>query len=71
MALEIPRIIAAYNGVKNGDFMARYDPDAEGEAMDPRRCVNCAACSAVCPQGIDVPSIMTAFPELLKRAPHP
>ena len=67
--LEIPKIITAYNGVKNGDFMARYDMDAE-EAMDPRRCVGCAACAAVCPQGIDIPGIMESFPEMLKRAPR-
>ena len=65
--LEIPKIIAAYNGVKNGDFMARYDLDKEGGAMDPRRCVGCGACSAICPQGIDIPGVMTAFPELLAR----
>ena len=68
--LEIPKIIAAYNGVKNGDFMARYDMDAADSAMDPRRCVGCAACSAICPQGIDIPGVMSAFPALLQKAPH-
>ena len=67
--LEIPKIIAAYNGVKNGDFMARYDPDADA-AMDPRRCVGCGECAAICPQNIDIPAIMTAFPELLRAAPR-
>ena len=70
MALEIPKIIAAYNGVKNGDHMARYDLDTADIAMDPRRCVGCAACSAVCPQGIDIPAIMERFPALLARAPR-
>ena len=68
--LEIPKIIAAYNGVKNGDFMARYDMDTADSAMDPRRCVGCAACSAICPQGIDIPGVMSAFPALLQKAPH-
>ncbi len=68
--LEIPKIIAAWNGVKNGDFMARYDPDTAGDAMDPRRCVSCAACAAVCPQGIDIPSIMARFPALLAQPPR-
>ena len=68
--LEIPKIIAAYNGVKNGDFMARYDMDAEGGAMDPRRCIGCAACSAVCPQGIDIPAIMTALPQEMAKPPR-
>ena len=67
MELEIPKIIAAYNGVKNNDFMARYDLDTAGEHMDPRRCVGCGGCAAICPQGIDVPGIMKAFPELLEK----
>ena len=68
--LEIPKIIAAYNGVNNGDFMARYDPDAADSALDPRRCVGCGACAAICPQGIDIPAIMEAFPELLRQPPR-
>ncbi len=70
MELEIPKIIAAYNGVKNGDFMARYDLDAAESAMDPRRCVGCGACAAVCPQNIAIPEIMSAFPEMLTRPPR-
>lgn len=69
--LDIPQIIAAYNAVKNGDFMARYDMDAAERAMDPRRCIGCAACAAVCPQGIDIPAIMADFPQLLQRPAHP
>ena len=64
--LEIPKIIAAYNGVKNGDFMARYDPDAEGSAMDPERCVACGSCADICPQGIAVPDIMKEFSQMLR-----
>ena len=66
MELDIPRIIAAYNGMKNGDFMSRYDPDKAGDAMDPRRCVGCGACSAICPQGIQIPAVMAEFTEMLK-----
>ena len=66
MELEIPKIIAAYNGVKNGDFMARYDLDKAGEAMDARRCVGCGACAGICPQGIAVPEIMEELPQLMK-----
>ena len=66
MELDIPRIIAAYNGVKNGDFMSRYDPDTAGEAIDPRRCVGCGACAAICPQGISIPAVMAEFSEMLK-----
>ncbi len=66
MNLEIPRIITAYNGMKNGDFMSRYDPDKAGETMDPRRCVGCGACAAICPQGISIPDIMSEMAEMLK-----
>ena len=66
MELEIPRIISAYNGVKNGDHMARYDLDKADSALDPRRCIGCGACAAICPQNIDIPAIMAEFPEMLK-----
>ena len=66
MELEIPKIIAAYNAVKNDDFMARYDPDETDAAMDPRRCVGCGSCTGICPQGIAVPEVMTKFAEMLK-----
>ena len=65
MELEIPKIIAAYNGVKNGDHMARYNPDSADPSMDPRRCIGCGACVAICPQGIQIPEIMEKFAELL------
>ena len=66
MELEIPKIIAAYNGLKNGDFMSRYDPDTADSAMDPRRCVGCGSCASICPQGIPIPAIMAEFSEMLK-----
>ena len=65
MELEIPKIIAAYNGVKNGDHMARYDLDAADPSMDPRRCIGCGACAGICPQNIDIPGIMAEFPGML------
>ena len=67
MALEIPRIIAAYNGVKNDDHMARYDPDETDPSLDPRRCVGCGACASICPQNITIPDIMTEFAALLAK----
>jgi hypothetical protein len=70
MDLEIPKIITAYNGVQNGDFMARYDPDGD-PAMDPRRCVGCGSCASICPQGIAIPGIMAEFAELLKPPVRP
>ena len=66
MGLEIPKIITAYNAVKNDEFSARYDPDTADAAMDPRRCAGCGACTGICPQGIAVPEIMGKLAELLK-----
>ncbi len=67
MELEIPRIIAAYNGVKNGDRMARYNPDEVEPSMDPRRCVGCGTCASICPQNIAIPDIMQEFAEMLAQ----
>ena len=66
MELEIPRIIAAYNGVKNGDNMARYDPDKADTSLDPRRCIDCGACASICPQNIPIPDIMREFADMLR-----
>ena len=72
MELDIPKIIAAYNGMKNGDFMARYDPDTADPSMDPRRCVGCGACASICPQSIRIPEILAEFADMLtKRPPFP
>ena len=67
MELEIPKIIAAYNGVKNGDNMARYNPDEAEKSLDPRRCVKCGSCVNICPQGIAIPDIMTEFSDMLAQ----
>ncbi len=67
MQLEIPKIIAAYNGVKNGDMMASYSLADCDPSMDPTRCVGCGACTGICPQNIPIPDIMKEFGEMLKK----
>ncbi len=67
MELEIPKIIAAYNGVKNGDHMAWYNPAEKGTSMDPARCAGCGSCRAICPQHIDIPEIMREFTEMMRN----
>ena len=67
MELDIPRIIAACNGVRNGDHMARYDPDEAGPSLDPRRCIGCGACASICPQNIAIPDIMKESAALLAK----
>ena len=58
MELEIPKIIATYNGVKNGDWTIRYNPAEEDPSLDPGRCISCGSCASVCPQNIAIPDIM-------------
>ncbi|MBR3277193.1 MAG: aldo/keto reductase [Eubacterium sp.] len=65
--LEIPKIIAAYNGVKNGDMMASYSLEGCDPAMDPTRCIGCGACTGICPQNIAIPDIMKEFAQMLKK----
>jgi len=65
MELDIPRIIAAYNGVRNGENAAKYNLDEADPSRDPRRCVGCGACAAICPQNIAIPEIMPAFAAML------
>ena len=65
MELEIPKIIAVYNAVKNGERGRKYDLDAVDPSLDPRRCVGCGSCAAICPQNIAIPDIMTEFAEML------
>ena len=67
MGLEIPKIISAYNGVKNGENSAWYNPAEKGEAMDPARCIGCGNCTSICPQNIGVPGIMEEFASMLKE----
>ena len=65
MELEIPKIIRAYNGVKNDDRMARYNPDESAPSMDPRRCIGCGQCTSICPQNIAIPDVMKEFAGML------
>ncbi len=67
MGLEIPKIIAAYNGVKNGDNMAKYKEDDADESMRPSRCIGCGSCMGICPQNINIPEIMSTFAGMLAK----
>jgi len=67
MELDIPRMIAAYNGLKNGDHMAGYQPDEAQPSMDPRRCIGCGSCASICPQNIQIPEIMQELAQMLTK----
>ena len=68
--LDIPFLLAAYNEYKTGGEkslsswrLARLD--ALPEDMRPSACVGCGACTAHCPQGLDVPAYMREMAELI------
>ena len=65
MELEIPRMIAAYNGLKNGDHMAKYNPAGAEPSLDPGRCIGCGSCASICPQNIAIPDIMRELADML------
>ena len=68
--LNIPGIIREYND-------AKYYPslnigmrlDAMGEAGKPENCIGCGQCTKMCPQGIDVKSLMPQIAETFKLVP--
>ncbi len=66
MGLEIPKIIAAYNAVKNGEESAKYSLADCDESLDPSRCIGCGACAGICPQNIAIPDIMEQFAGMLE-----
>ena len=68
--LDIPFLLAAYNEYKTGGEkslsswrLARLD--ALPEDKRPSACVGCGACTAHCPQGLDVPAYMREMAELI------
>ena len=69
--LDIPMLIHAYNDLKfsGRNMMISMQFDALPEEKLPSACIGCGACAAVCPQGIDIPSIMPKLDEMLKNSP--
>lgn len=62
--LDIPDLLALYNQRKltgNGDFISRMRLQIMGEDKRPSACIGCGSCAAVCPQQIDIPSVLAEF----------
>ena len=63
MQLNIPELIEQYNVLKTGgsawavgDYILALPEDKR-----PSACIGCGACKAICPQGIDIPSVLSDF----------
>ncbi len=71
MGLDIPMLIHAYNDLKysGSNMVIAMQFDAIPPEKQPDACIGCGACSAVCPQGIDIPAAMRELPDLIKQSP--
>jgi hypothetical protein len=43
--------------------------DGTPEDKWPHRCIGCGACSAICPQQIDISEVLKEFADMLDKAP--
>lgn len=67
MGLDIPKLIAIYNEVKNDGAMIAFNMDVSKDTENPAKCIGCGACSSICPQNIDIPAVMRDFAEILEK----
>ncbi len=66
--LDIPRLLELYNEHLSRPDFAFIAPMALGAMpadKHPSACIGCGACSAVCPQQIDIPEALAHFAELM------
>lgn len=65
--IDIPRMLELYAEHKftGGGFLAPFALSTVPEGQKPQDCLQCGACSAVCPQSIDIPGELEKFTELL------
>jgi len=64
--VEIPRVLAIYNYYKTvnvvnqamGKIVFRNNYRTLAESQQAHNCIECGACTRLCPQGIDVPKIL-------------
>ncbi len=70
MGLDIPMLLAGYNDLKFSSAMTvKMQMDGTPADKWPDRCVGCGACSAVCPQHINIPETLKEFAEMLRTGP--
>ena len=68
--LDIPALIADYNDLKvQVSFNVTMRLESLPEEKRPHACLQCGACSQICPQGIAIPDIMTELADIYDKAP--
>jgi predicted aldo/keto reductase-like oxidoreductase len=67
-ALDIPGLISLYNeaSITNPMMLAYTMRDMKEDEL-PSACLRCGACLGVCPQNIDIPVVMAAFSDILRK----
>ena len=72
VGLDIPQLISFYNQllVNPVDMQVGIQASTIPEDKQPSACIGCGACSAICPQNIDIPAIMQDLAEKLKKVPN-
>jgi len=68
--LDIPKLISLYNEMhfNTETFIVKnFTLKAMTEKELPSACIACGACSKLCPQGIDIPSVLKQFSDTLRK----
>ncbi|MCQ2401664.1 MAG: aldo/keto reductase [Lachnospiraceae bacterium] len=67
--IDIPNVIGTYNDhvITGGGFRSPQYLGGLPKSKWPQSCLHCGACAAVCPQKIDIPSVMEDYSERLSK----
>jgi len=68
--LDIPRLISASNEARfsaASSAKKSFTFKARTKKEQPSACIACGACAKLCPQGIDIPSVLKQFSDMLEK----
>ena len=67
--LDIPKLISASNEMRfsAASSTKSFNFKAKTKKEQPSACIACGACSKLCPQGIDIPSVLKRFSDSLEK----
>jgi len=70
MGLNIPMMLEVANEIRfSPSVNASMRIEFLSEDKKPSACIGCGACSAVCPQNIDIPAALKELDGMLKTMP--